>query len=284
MAIGTGGKPVGEQWFTAIEATADRPAVLDTSTANPARVYDYWLGGKDNFAADRKAAHDAIAANPGILVEVRTNRGFLGRAVRLLAAEAGIRQFLDIGAGLPSGDNTHEVAQRIAPDSRVVYVDNDPMVAAHARALLTSSTGGETCCLDADLLDVGELLDQARQKLDFGQPIAVMMLMLLQMIPDSEQPHELVSRLMAAVPSGSYLVISHPAADLAAQQMAQMAERLNKLMAEKVTFRTEPQVARFFEGLDLVEPGMVRVQQWRPDTEMEAKSPGALWGGMGRKA
>jgi hypothetical protein len=282
VAIGTGGKPVGERWFTAIEATAGRPAVLDTSTANPARVYDYWLGGKDNFAADRKAAHDAIAANPGILVEVRANRGFLGRAVRLLAAEAGIRQFLDIGAGLPSGDNTHEVAQRIAPDSRVVYVDNDPMVAAHARALLTSSTGGETCCLDADLLDVGELLDQARQKLDFGQPIAVMMLMLLHMIPDSERPHELVSRLMAAVPSGSYLVISHPASDIHAQSMAEMTELLTRL-GPPMTARSHAEVSRFFDGLDLVEPGVVALPSWRPDSAEVPAEYATGWCGVARK-
>jgi S-adenosyl methyltransferase len=282
VGISTGGKPVGEQWFTAIEATADRPAQLDTSTANPARVYDYWLGGKDNFAADRKAAHDAIAANPGILVEVRANRGFLGRAVRLLTAEAGIRQFLDIGAGLPSGDNTHEVAQRIAPDSRVVYADNDPMVAAHARALLTSSTGGETCCLDADLLDVGELLDQARQKLDFGQPIAVMLLMLLHMIPDREQPHELVSRLMAAVPSGSYLVISHPASDIRAQSMADMAELLTRL-GPPMAPRSHAEVSRFFDGLDLVEPGVVALPNWRPDSADVPAEYATGWCGVARK-
>jgi len=282
VAIGTGGKPVGEQWFTAVEATAGRPAVLDTSTANPARVYDYWLGGKDNFAADRKAAHDAIAANPAILVEVRANRGFLGRAVRLLAAEAGIGQFLDIGAGLPSGDNTHEVAQRIAPDSRVVYVDNDPMVAAHARALLTSSTGGETCSLDADLLDVGDLLDQARQKLDFGQPVAVMMLMLLHMIPDSERPHELVSRLMAAVPSGSYLVISHPASDIRAQSMAEMAELLTQT-GPPMAARSHAEVSRFFDGLDLVEPGVVALPTWRPDSADVPAEYATGWCGVARK-
>jgi hypothetical protein len=274
---------VGEQWFTAIEATAGRPAQLDTSTANPARVYDYWLGGKDNFAADRKAAHDAIAANPGILVEVRANRGFLGRAVQLLTAEAGIRQFLDIGAGLPSGDNTHEVAQRIAPDSRVVYVDNDPMVAAHARALLTSSTGEETCCLDADVLDVGELLDQARQKLDFGQPIAVMLLMLLHMIPDSEQPHELVGRLMAAVPSGSYLVISHPASDINASQ-AEAQRRYNERVSTPQTLRNRAEVTRFFDGLDLVPPGVVYVHAWRPDPGDVPPADGvSAHGGVARK-
>jgi hypothetical protein len=282
VEIGTGGKPVGEQWFTAIEATADRPAQLDTSTANPARVYDYWLGGKDNFAADRKAAHDAIAANPGILVEVRANRGFLGRAVRLLTAEAGIRQFLDIGAGLPSGDNTHEVAQRIAPDSRVVYVDNDSMVAAHARALLTSDTGGETCCLDADLRDVAALLDQTQQKLDFSQPIAVMLLMLLHMIPDSARPYELVGRVMAAVPSGSYLVLSHPASDIRAQSMAEMAELLTQT-GPPMTARSHAEVSRFFDGLDLVEPGVVALPSWRPDSAEVPAEYATGWCGVARK-
>jgi hypothetical protein len=279
---GTGGTPVGEQWFTAIEATAERPARLDTSTANPARVYDYWLGGKDNFAADRKAAHEAIAANPGILIEVRANRGFLGRAVRMLAAEAGVRQFLDIGAGLPSADNTHEVAQRIAPDSRVVYVDNDPMVAAHARALLTSDSGGETCCLGADLLDVGTLLDQARRKLDFSQPVAVMLLMLLHMIPDSEHPHELVAQVMAAVPSGSYLVISHPASDIRAQSMADMAELLTQT-GPPMTARSHADVSRFFDGLDLVEPGVVALPSWRPDSADVPAEYATGWCGVARK-
>jgi hypothetical protein len=263
---------VGDQWFTAV----------DTSTANPARVYDYWLGGKDNFAADRKAAHDAIAANPGILTEVRANRAFLSRAVRLLADEAGIRQFLDIGAGLPSADNTHRVAQRITPDSRVVYVDNDPMVAAHARALLTSGAAGTTCCLDADLRDVGALLAQARQKLDFSQPVAVMLLMLLHMIPDSGQPDQLVGRLMAAVPSGSYLVLSHPASDIQGQSMADMAERLGR-DGPPMTARTQAGVARFFNGLDLLPPGVVALPDWRPEAAEVRPAVATGWCGVARK-
>jgi hypothetical protein len=263
---------VGDQWFTAV----------DTSTANPARVYDYWLGGKDNFAADRKAAHDAIAANPEILVEVRANRAFLSRAVRVLAAEAGIRQFLDIGAGLPSADNTHEIAQRIAADSRIVYVDNDPMVAAHARALLTSGADGTTCCLDADLRDVGALLAGARQKLDFGQPVAVMLLMLLHMIPGSGQPYELVGRLMAAVPSGSYLVLSHPASDIRAQSMADMAEQLSGT-GPPMTPRSRADVSRFFDGLELLEPGVVALPHWRPGTADVQPESAAGWCGVARK-
>jgi SAM-dependent methyltransferase len=261
----------------------DAATTIDTSVAHVARVYDYWLGGKDNFAADRLAGDQAILAYPDIVYSVRANRAFLARTVRYLAREAGIRQFLDIGTGIPTANNTHEVAQSAAPGSSVVYVDNDPVVLTHARALLVSGEQGHTHYIDADLRDTGRILAEAALTIDFSRPVAIMLMAILQHIDDAEDPYAIVGALLAAVPSGSYLVISHPAADLAAQQMAQMAERLNKLMAEKVTFRTEPQVARFFEGLDLVEPGMVRVQQWRPDTEMEAKSPAALWGGAGRK-
>jgi hypothetical protein len=258
-----------------------RPRV-DTSTANPARVYDYWLGGKDNFAVDRKAAHDAIAANPGIIVEVRTNRAFLSRAVRHLAGPAGIRQFLDIGSGMPTADNTHEVAQRVAPASRVLYVDNDPMVLAHARARLTSGTEGSAACIPGDLHDVAAILEQARAKLDFGQPVAVMMLMVLHMIADQDQPHELVARLMDAVPSGSYLVISHPASDISAQSMADMAELLTQ-SGPPMTPRSYTDVSRFFNGLDLLAPGVVALSDWRPEaTDVRpAVAPG--WCGVARK-
>ena len=262
----------------------DATMSIDTSVAHVARVYDYWLGGKDNFAADRRAGEQAIQAYPDIVYSVRANRAFLARTVRYLAAEAGIRQFLDIGTGIPTANNTHEVAQSVAPGSNVVYVDNDPVVLTHARALLVSGDQGHTNYIDADLRDTGRILAEAALTLDFSQPVAIMLMAILQHIDEAEDPNAIVSSLLAAVPPGSYLTISHPAADLAAQQMAQMAERLNKLMAEKVTFRTRAQVAPFFEGLAMVEPGLVRVQEWRPDTEMEAKSPAALWGGMGRKA
>jgi len=270
------------------DGTAPRPHEaaldIDTSVAHVARVYDYWLGGKDNFSADRVAGDQAIQAYPDIVYSVRANRAFLARTVRYLAGEAGIRQFLDIGTGIPTANNTHEVAQDVAPGSNVVYVDNDPVVLTHARALLVSGEQGRTNYIDADLRDTGRILAEAALTLDFSQPVAIMLMAILQHIDEAEDPNAIVSSLLAAAPPGSYLTISHPAADLAAQQMAQMAERLNKLMAEKVTFRTRAQVAPFFEGLAMVEPGLVRVQEWRPDTEMEAKSPAALWGGMGRKA
>jgi len=261
------------------EATLD----IDTSVAHVARVYDYWLGGKDNFAADRAAGDQAIQAYPDIVYSVRANRAFLARTVRFLAGEAGIRQFLDIGTGIPTANNTHEVAQDVAPGSNVVYVDNDPVVLTHARALLVSGEQGNTSYIDADLRDTGRILAEAAQTLDFSRPVAIMLMAILQHVDEAEDPYAIVASLLAAVPPGSYLAISHPAADIETEAMAQMAERLNKLMAEKVTFRNRPQVARFFEGLELVEPGMVRVQQWRPASEIEAKSPAALWGGVARK-
>jgi SAM-dependent methyltransferase len=261
----------------------EMPLSIDTSVAHVARVYDYWLGGKDNFAADRAAGEQAIQAYPDIVYSVRANRAFLARTVRYLAKEAKIRQFLDIGTGIPTANNTHEVAQSVAPGCDVVYVDNDPVVLAHARALLVSGEPGHTSYIDADLRDAGRILAEATRTLDFSQPTAIMLMAILQHIDDADDPYGIVARLVEAVPSGSYLVISHPAADIESEAMAEMAVRLNKLMAEKVTFRTRAQVARFFDGLELVEPGMVRVQQWRPNTEKEAKSPAALWGGMGRK-
>ena len=270
------------------DGTAPRPHEaaldIDTSVAHVARVYDYWLGGKDNFAADRVAGDQAIQAYPDIVYSVRANRAFLARTVRYLAGEAGIRQFLDIGTGIPTANNTHEVAQDVAPGSNVVYVDNDPVVLTHARALLVSGMQGNTNYIDADLRDTGRILAEAALTLDFSRPVAIMLMAILQHIDEAEDPYAIVDSLLAAVPPGSYLAISHPAADIETEAMAQMAERLNKLMAEKVTFRTRAQVAPFFEGLEMVEPGLVRVQQWRPDTEIEAKSPAALWGGMGRKA
>ncbi len=245
-------------------ARAERIAGLDTGVAHPARVYDYWLGGKDNFAADREAAERVLAATPGLRSRVRANRAFLGRATRFLAADAGIRQFLDIGTGIPAAGNTHEVAQRAAPTARVVYVDNDPIVLTHAQALLRGSPAGATDYLEADLRDPALILDRAAAVLDFGEPVAVMLLGVLHLIQDAEDPWGIVARLMDAVPAGSYLVISHPALDIhQAQAAAQRA--YNERVATPQTLRTRDEVARFFTGLELVEPGLVQVHQWRPD-------------------
>ena len=260
----------------------DAPA-FDTSVAHVARVYNYWLGGKDNFAADRAAAQQAMAAFPDIVHSARANRAFLRRAVTYLADTAGIRQFLDIGTGIPSANNTHEVAQSVAPDCRIVYVDNDPVVLAHARALLTSTPEGGTDYIDADLRNADQILAKAGETLDFSQPVAIMLMAILQHLSDENHPYEVVSRLMAAVPSGSYLALSHPARDIHAAEMAEMANRLNQMMAEKVTFRSQAEVAPFFAGLELVEPGMKNVPEWRPETDEEASSPAALWAGVARK-
>ena len=235
---------------------------LNTSVAHPARVYDYWLGGKDNFAADREAARQAMAAFPGVIRGVKANRAFLGRAVSFLAADVGVRQFLDIGTGLPTVDNTHEVAQRIAPESRIVYADNDPIVLAHARALLTG-TAGTTSYVEADLRDTEKVLTYAARHLDFGQPIAVILLGILQLIPDADDPFAIVDLLIDAVCPDSYLVVSHPTGDIDTEAMTEMARRLNARSAPaQMTLRTHAQISHFFDRLELAEPGLVPVNRW----------------------
>ena len=256
---------------------------FDTSVAHVARVYDYWLGGKDNFAADRAAGDQAIQAFPNIPLSARANRAYQARVVRFLAGEAGIRQFLDIGTGIPTVNHTHQVAQSVAPESRVVYVDNDPVVLLHARALLASHPAGATDYVDADLRDPQKILDDAARLLDFQRPVAVMLMAILQHVDDEHDPYAIVASLMGAVPPGSYLALSHPASDIDAEAMAKMAVVLNQMMAEKVTFRERDAVAGFFAGLELVQPGLVQASKWRPSSEMEAASPAALWAGVARK-
>ena len=257
---------------------------FDARVAHPARVYDYWLGGKDNFEADRIAGEETIAAYPAIRASARANRAFLARTVSYLAADAGIRQFLDLGTGLPTASNTHEVAQSVAPESRVVYVDNDPLVLSHARALLSSSPEGVTAYLDADLRDTDQILEQAARTLDFGRPVAIMLLAILHYIPDLDEARRIVARLVDAVPSGSYLTISHAASDISPEAMAEMIRRMNEHLAEgNHVGRTREVVASFFDGLDLLDPGVVKVTEWRPRSEMEAESPTSLWGGVARK-
>jgi S-adenosyl methyltransferase len=266
-----------------VKANEGPPVPFDTSVAHVARVYNYWLGGKDNFAADRAAGEQAIKAFPEIGLSARSNRAFLARAVRFLAGESGIRQFLDIGTGIPSANNTHEVAQSVAPTARIVYVDNDPIVLTHARALLTSDPAGATDYIDADLRDPQEILAHAGRLLDFSRPVAVMLMAVLQHLDGEDDPYRIVETLLEPLAPGSYLALSHPAKDINAEAMARMAESLNRMMAEKVTFRDRSAVARFFDGLDLVEPGLVPASKWRPANESEAASPAALWAGVARK-
>jgi S-adenosyl methyltransferase len=266
------------------EQTGKPMPEIDTGHAHPARVYNYWLGGTDNYPADREAAEQAIAANPQIVTDVRANRAFLTRAVRYLAAEAGIRRFLDIGTGLPTASNTHEVAQATAPTARVVYVDNDPIVLAHARALLTSTPDGVTAYLDADLRDTSAILQASAQTLDLGQPVALMLLIVLHLIPDADDPYRIVATLMQALPSGSYLVLTHPASDIRAAEMAEMTRRVNERMSgSRATMRDHAAITRFFDGLDLLEPGVVQPQQWRPDGGTPGPPQVTAWCGVARK-
>src|SRR5487761_1111754 len=257
---------------------------FDTLHAHSARVYNYWLGGKDNFAADREAAEQAIAANPGIVADVRVNRAFLTRAVRYLASECGVRQFLDIGTGLPTASNTHEVAQAVAPEARIVYVDNDPIVLAHARALLTSTLEGSTAYLDADLRDAPAIVQAASRTLDFGEPIALMLLIILHLIPATDDPYGIVTRLVRSLPAGSYLVFAHPASDIHAAKMAEMTRRVNERMSgPKATMRDRAAITRFFDGLELLEPGVVQPQQWRPGPGAHSPPQVTAWCGVARK-
>jgi S-adenosyl methyltransferase len=260
----------------------DQPA-FDTSVAHQARIYDYWLGGKDNYAADRKAAEAAIAAYPGVATGARANREFLARAVRHLAGEAGIRQFLDIGTGIPTANNTHEVAQSVAPDSRIVYVDYDPVVLLHARALLASHDNGRIDYLDADLRDTRSILEQAARTLDFSRPVAIMLIAILHAVEDADDPYQIVATLLDAVPPGSYLALSHVASDIDPEKIAEATERLNQLSHQHFTLRDHAQVTRFFDGLELLEPGVARVEEWRPASELEQQNRSAVWGGVARK-
>jgi len=268
-------------WGDDAPAPGDSHPAFDTSIAHQARIYDYLLGGKDNFAADRKAGDAMIAAYPTMVGLARANRVFLGRAVRYLTADAGIRQFLDIGTGIPTAGNTHQVAQEIAPETRVVYVDYDPVVLSQARALLTSSEQGATDYIDADARNTEAILEKAARTLDFSQPVAVMLVMILHAIGDSDDPYGIATRVMAAVPAGSYLTISHPAADIEPEKVANVTGSLNELSYQKYTTRTHSQVMRFFDGLDLVDPGLVQVQQWRPG--IERNQTAAVWAGVGHK-
>lgn len=241
---------------------------LDTGIAHPARTWDYWLGGTNHFAADREAAVAAEGLLPSMPRIALADRAFLGNVVRFLAGDAGVRQFLDIGSGLPTADNTHQVAQRVAAESRVVYVDNDPIVLTHARALLASTPEGKCDYVDADVRDVGEILDRAAATLDFGKPVALMLLGMLLYVPDADDPWGIVARLLAAVPPGSYLAVSHGASDIDPERSTPFADTFNEHSAAPLTLRTRAAVTRFFDGTQLLEPGVVQIHRWRvsPDT------------------
>jgi O-methyltransferase involved in polyketide biosynthesis len=256
---------------------------FDPAVPNPARMWNYWLGGKDNFAADRELAERVLEVMPSMPLIAQAARLFLIDAVHRLATVHGIRQFLDIGTGLPTADNTHDVAQRAAPESRIVYVDHDPVVLTHAQALLSSSPEGATDYLQADLRDTETILKGASRTLDLSRPVAVLLVAVLHFIPDADDPYAIVARLMDAVPSGSYLVMAHGASDIAPEAAAEMTRRYNKMSSVPVTLRNREQVARFFDGLDLLPPGLVPISQWGLAGHIDATVGGlAGYCGIGR--
>jgi O-methyltransferase involved in polyketide biosynthesis len=259
----------------------DRLAKLDTTVAHSARLWNYLLGGKDNFAADREAAEQVLAFMPELVQSARFNREFLGRAVRHLVREQGVRQFLDIGTGLPTADNTHEVAQANAAESRVVYVDNDPMVLVHARALLKSTPEGATDYIDADIRDTERILAAAGATIDFGRPVAIMLLGILNFVTDDAEARRIVETLTAAVPAGSYLVLSHPTREVAPEAVDRAVEMWNAGGAAAMTVRDPAGIAGFFTGWELLEPGVVTCSQWRPDGN--DTTPASEYAGVARK-
>jgi hypothetical protein len=257
---------------------------IDPTRAHTARIWNYWLGGKAHYAVDRQVGDRIRQLHPSIGDYARADRAFLQRAVRYLTSEVGIRQFLDIGTGLPTADNTHEVAQRVAPESRIVYVDNDPLVLVHARALLTSTPEGATDYLGADLHDPDRILKQAARTLDFTQPIALTMLGVVIFISDDGEAYGIVRRLLDAVPSGSYLVLSHTITSPAMPDVDVAVAFWNEHGTPKLTQRTPEQIFQFFDGLELLESGVVSCSRWRPEATPWGESDEvAMFGGIGRK-
>jgi hypothetical protein len=238
---------------------------IDTTVSHSARVWDYWLGGRDNYPVDREVGDRIAEMLPDIVTQARADRMFLGRAVRYLAGGAGIRQFLDIGAGLPTVDNTHEVAQRVAPECRVVYVDNDPLVLVHARALLTSTPEGVTDYIHADMYEPGDILAGAARTLDLAKPVAITMLGVLWHVLDDDQAYSIIGRLMDPLAPGSYLAIAHPTLEVTGEKMAEAIRYWNQYGKPPGTARTPQQLARLLDRLELMDPGVVSCTLWRPE-------------------
>jgi hypothetical protein len=290
-AGGTGGSALqGEDEAEGAEPGA-RAVEVAGDVAHPARVYDYVRGGKDNFDADRKTAEHAAAAGSGGLDHARaavdTNQQFLARAVRYLVSEAGVRQFLDIGTGIPGDDNTHEIAQELAPESRVVYVDDDAVVLANAHVLRKSTPEGATAYVDGNPREPDKILARVPETLDLTKPVAILLVGILYHVTDDEDPYGIVRRLLDAVPAGSHLVISHLTADILTDEVREAAKRINEQPGFNLVLRSHDEVLRFFAGLEVVEPGVVPVDRWRPDPDTPPPSeefPTPFYGAMGRKA
>jgi O-methyltransferase involved in polyketide biosynthesis len=246
---------------------------LDPTVSHSARIWNYWLGGRDNYAVDRAAGDRVAEMLPIIVVQARADRAFLGRAVRYLAKEAGIRQFLDIGTGLPTADNTHEVAQRIARESRIVYVDNDPLVLLHARALLTSSPEGKTDYIEADLRDPDDILAGAARTLDLAEPTALLLFGVLHHIPDTAEAYSIVRQLTSALAPGSFVAINHSTSAISGEAMEDAVRHWNQVGTPTMTLRSPEQVQGFFDGLELLPPGVVSCSRWRPEAVLSGELP-----------
>ncbi|TGB14662.1 SAM-dependent methyltransferase [Streptomyces sp. MZ04] len=255
---------------------------IDTSVPHSARIWNYWLGGKDNYAVDEAAGDAYSAVFPGIVTVARSSRAFLRRTLTYLVEDAGIRQFLDIGTGLPTGDNTHEVAQRLAPETRIVYVDHDPMVLAHARSLLTSTPEGATAYIDADLSDPDRILATAARTLDLTRPTGLILSNILGHVADHDQARAIVARLMEGLPSGSHLSINDGSRGTDADY-EQAQDAYNETGAVPYFLRPVDEIAAFFDGLELLDPGVVSVPLWRPDRTATAPGPIGEHGGLARK-
>ncbi|WP_211339391.1 SAM-dependent methyltransferase [Nocardia mexicana] len=254
------------------------PPGIDVTKPHPARRYDYWLGGKDNFEADRESAEMVAEAFPSIQFAALENRAFLRRAVTYLAQQAGVRQFLDLGAGLPTAGNVHEIAQDIAPESRIVYVDNDPIVLIHARTLLNSSPQGRTAYLEADVREPGRILTHPDllATLDLTEPVALMLVAVMHFITDEHRPYEIVRELCEALPSGSYLVMTHATSDhLTAEDLAE-SDEANRRSGIPFRLRSTAEFSRFFDGLDVVPPGIGSIMSWRPESWKAHPRPEAV--------
>jgi O-methyltransferase involved in polyketide biosynthesis len=244
---------------------APHASKLDTTIAHSARIWNYWLGGKDNYKVDREVGDKVFQMLPSIVMQARADRAFLGRAVRYLAGNEHIRQFLDIGTGLPTVDNTHQVAQRVTPQARIVYVDNDPLVLSHARALLTSTPEGSCDYIDADLHDPDKILKAAAKTLDFTRPIALMLLGILHHVMDTNEAYGIVKQLVHAMPEGSILAINHASNAVYGAASDAAVAHWNKFGTPPITLRSPEQIAQFFDDLELVEPGIISCSRWRPE-------------------
>ncbi|MFC9326821.1 SAM-dependent methyltransferase [Kitasatospora sp. NPDC057015] len=261
------------------------PADLRPEIPHPARMYDYYLGGKDNFPADREAAEKVLALSPLVRISALANRAFLGRAVRHLA-EQGVRDFVDVGTGIPTAGNTHQIAQEVHPDARVAYLDNDPIVLVHGRALLAAASQGSATVVQADLRDPDAVLatPEVRRLLDAGRPVGLLLFAVLHFVDDEDDPHAIVRRLVDALPPGSHLALSHATGDFTAPEAAAKGPAIYRAASAQLTMRTRQEVLGFFDGLELAEPGLVTAPLWRPDRDpAPTDAEVAIWAGVGRK-